>query len=531
MAITTNPVSNGQITSSPIPPEILAAIMAGASGPPATAADTAPASPASDLPSGDAGLAVPSKSYPDSDAAGPSSDASIVPDEIKQLTTPPPPIPPPEPITKAIGNSTNVDSLAAQPPAAPTVKGPGLFAKLKAHLPDIIRGLGVAGGAMEGAGVGPFHEPVGAQMFQHAEEGAANRALEAKRIANEAEYHKSLASQYNLVPAGLDSNGNPIYMQQKDVGKYAGTELNVAGRKDVQNLKNAGALAVEQLKAGAPMTVDPELAQLAGQPQLSGKAINGTTLSSFVKVLNAKGIHIQDLGEEGLWALDKDGHKIRQVSVSSPSVARGRANAEARAANTPVDVFDSDGNLTSISEAQQLKSGVPKAATVFGEQGPTSANRTMSQMAATVQPHLDTLRSEISELSPYLGPAMGRWNDFLAGKVGSTGNPVLDQKMGRLISDFKLAASAVGRTHFAGRTGLPAAQYFGQLFNMARSPEELQGILQSIPSYIEGYTQMQNFTPKAGTPRAPARNGGAAANPSRNNTNARPPLTSFEKPQ
>jgi len=90
--------------------------------------------------------------------------------------------------------------------------------------------------------------------------------------------------------------------------------------------------------------------------------------------------------------------------------------------------------------------------------------------------------------------------DFAAGKVGSTGNPELDYKLGKLMSDFKLAASAVGRTHFAGRTGLPAAQYFGELFNAKRSPEELLGVLDSVPSYIEGYTANSAITrqPRAG---------------------------------
>jgi hypothetical protein len=138
----------------------------------------------------------------------------------------------------------------------------------------------------------------------------------------------------------------------------------------------------------------------------------------------------------------------------------------------------------------------------------------MSQLAATVEPHLQALKAEVQQLAPYIGPVMGRLVvEGLAGKVGTTGNPELDRQLGHLISDLKLASSAVGRTHFAGRTGLPASQYFESLFNAAQTPEKILGILDSVPSYIEGYEAMGKFAPQQPLQPIQPKNGGGVNPP------------------
>jgi len=410
-----------------------------------------------------------------------------------EMAAPPPP--PPSPLEGVIGS---VDQQTSGTPG---------FKPKMTGLEKFFTGLKIAGaigGGMEAAG-NPLHAPQGAQMLERTEQAAKQRELEQQRIQQvEAPLAKAHADYFSAF------NPTKLAVQQS---KNEGGLENTA-------LKNYGAMQVAALRAGAPMVVDPHMAELAGQPQLAGQMLSGPSLQNFIKVLNARGISIKDLGDEGLWSIDRYGNRIKQVTVNSPSLEKASAYARARAEYTPVDVYDTNGQLRSESQLDQLRQGVPTAAHVFAQQGPTNQTRNMSQMAATIQPHLDTLRAEIQQLSPYLGPLMGRGEvNFLAGKVGSTGNPVLDQQLGRLMSDFKLASSAVGRTHFAGRTGLPASQYFEQLFNAKRTPEELMGVLDSIPDYIEGYVNMTNFTPQQGASAPPV---GGSTPPAAKPTKAAP---------
>lgn len=380
--------------------------------------------------------------------------------------------------------------------APPTPPKESLGHKIMRFLPM----AGAVGGALEAA-AGPVGRPAqGAEMLQH--EFDTERAAAAKREElNKVEIPKARA--YSDYMSGRNETTENV------AGTRAGAQTtvantNAASRSNVANINAESKAQIAALQMGAPMTITPQMAQVAGQPELAGKQLAGKSLGNFMKVFTATGAGIHDLGEEGLWAVDRMGNRIARVSVSSPSVGRANAFAEAKAKNTPVNVIQWDDNGTpsvkAISQAEQLKTGTPTAQTEQSIVGPTSATRTMGQMASTVTPHLEGLKSEIQELAPYLGPLMGRGMvNFAAGTVGSTGNPELDYKLGKLMSDFKLASSAVGRTHFAGRTGLPAAQYFGELFNAKRSPQELMGVLDSVPSYIEGYSANSAIAPQPRT--------------------------------
>lgn len=374
------------------------------------------------------------------------------------------------------------------------------------HIADFMPLVGMIGGAMEAAG-DSSHPPVGAELLQHTLQGTAQRNLEREKMQN---------VDMPLAQAHSD------YFRAAAPAKISVAGINAGAKTQSTTIANRfkmtpGGLYDSQVGSLIPETtagimVTPEIAeQYQLPPQFVGKPMKLTDLAASQNAISRNLTTVQ--GEKGPALVNKIAGTGKDLGLGSP--------AKAGAENAAVQVWrtgqDGKPMLQTISRAEQLKTGEPSAQVQFAETGPTSSTRNMSQMAQTIEPHLDTLRSEVKELAPYLGPLMGRGEvNFLAGTVGSTGNPTLDYKLGRLMSDFKLASSAVGRTHFAGRTGLPAAQYFGELFNAKRTPEELMGVLDSVPSYIEGYNAMGNFspsqplnpvTPKGSSPTPPSPNG------------------------
>lgn len=165
-----------------------------------------------------------------------------------------------------------------------------------------------------------------------------------------------------------------------------------------------------------------------------------------------------------------------------------RANLHYKAVNAGI----SEANL----ELSKQRVGMQREAMDFRETGPTAQTRSMAQMASTVPQHIDTLRQLISEADKkgYVGPAAGRiYQSFLAGQVGSTGNSDADRLLGQLLASKDLMASAVGRTHFGGRTGGAALERFDALLKNQASAQELNGTLDQFNSYIDSYQHMADW--------------------------------------
>lgn len=125
-------------------------------------------------------------------------------------------------------------------------------------------------------------------------------------------------------------------------------------------------------------------------------------------------------------------------------------------------------------------------------EAPTQSIRSMGETAATVLPHIEELRGLIQEAESkgLLGPIRGRVSQFLAGKIGSTGNKDIDSLLGRLRSADSLMSSALLRTHFGARGGQGLYDKFINLLDTGKStPEALNGTLDEFKSYAEGYAQ------------------------------------------
>lgn len=123
---------------------------------------------------------------------------------------------------------------------------------------------------------------------------------------------------------------------------------------------------------------------------------------------------------------------------------------------------------------------------------PTGSVRSMGETAVTVLPHIEQLRQTIDEAAKagLLGPLRGRVSAFLAGRIGSTGDPKIDNLLGRLKGQDSLMSSAMLRTHFGARGGQGLYGKFIDLLDTGKAtPEMLNGVLDDFKNYAEGYAQ------------------------------------------
>lgn len=138
---------------------------------------------------------------------------------------------------------------------------------------------------------------------------------------------------------------------------------------------------------------------------------------------------------------------------------------------------------------------------------PTSTTRSSSEFAKNVLPHISEMRKQIAEADRLglIGPGAGRvYGEFLAGKVGSTGNASADKVLGNLRASDSLMKSATLRVHFGARGGSQMYDHFSDILNSGKqSAAVLNGALDGIESYMQSYAD-------AGTPGRNHDKGGGA---------------------
>lgn len=122
---------------------------------------------------------------------------------------------------------------------------------------------------------------------------------------------------------------------------------------------------------------------------------------------------------------------------------------------------------------------------------PTGSTRSSAEFATTILPHIQSMRDLVQEADKkgYIGPAAGRvYGQFMAGKVGSTGDPAADKVLGRLRATDSLLKTGAMRVHFGARGGSQMYDHFSDLLNSGKqSAALLNGSLDSIESFMQGY--------------------------------------------
>lgn len=169
--------------------------------------------------------------------------------------------------------------------------------------------------------------------------------LKLAQIRNEQDYRKALIAN--------NANKTDILQQNADTKNQATDQqgnLISARVPQIQADTAKKQFELETLKNGM-FPVDPVTAQLANNPGLANKAVSAPMWNEINKVIEARGLHVQDLGADGLWVLDRGGNRIHQVSTISPSVARGESYNKSK----PQSVLDPTDNTFKIMPAGQAE--------------------------------------------------------------------------------------------------------------------------------------------------------------------------------
>lgn len=152
---------------------------------------------------------------------------------------------------------------------------------------------------------------------------------------------------------------------------------------------------------------------------------------------------------------------------------------------------------------------------VAGPESATTKNR--RDMATAVGSHFDDVSSLIDEADSkgLLGPIAGRtFADFMAGKVGSTGNAENDALLGDLRTSMSMIRSGTASLH--GRTGANvgiAKDIEKKMDEGHMSAAELKGSLKALKSWVDTYAKKPGaeqsgkadlvFDPASGTFKKP----------------------------
>lgn len=122
-------------------------------------------------------------------------------------------------------------------------------------------------------------------------------------------------------------------------------------------------------------------------------------------------------------------------------------------------------------------------------------------LAERVSSHFDDVQSmlDAAEKRGLLGPLKGRtFNEFMAGKVGSTGNAEDDELLGELRQNLSLVRSGLAQLHGRGGANIGIVQSLEKNMDAGfMDHAQLKGALRGMKSWVDTYAK------KKGKPAAP----------------------------
>jgi uncharacterized membrane protein len=124
---------------------------------------------------------------------------------------------------------------------------------------------------------------------------------------------------------------------------------------------------------------------------------------------------------------------------------------------------------------------------------PTAATRQMSETAKVIVPKIDRLLADIQDpkLKAKLGPAIGRWNEFMAGKVGAG-----DPDFARMRTTLALITTGAMRAHVGARGSAGMLEHFKNLADASKMDEPtLTASLTAMRDFLSGYILTQPPSP------------------------------------
>ena len=139
------------------------------------------------------------------------------------------------------------------------------------------------------------------------------------------------------------------------------------------------------------------------------------------------------------------------------------------------------GIVQRLGEGAHIAPGSQTAAGVNSMNTPTTNQRTAAGRAETVLAMVPEVTSRIDATASQMGPEMGRWNDFMQGKIG-TDNP----QFAALRSDLLMMSSAVALAHAQGRLPENLREEFDKAINAPKqTPENLKATIQAMVPWLQ----------------------------------------------
>lgn len=187
-----------------------------------------------------------------------------------------------------------------------------------------------------------------------------------------------------------------------------------------------------------------------------------------------------------------------QGQPGSPDVVKYFAGEIARDANNWTLV---SGNKTLSDQVRAELAHPSSAAAPAPLSKMTMTTRQLGETASSILPHIDEITAKLQqpEIAAKLGPIQGRWNEFLAGKIGS-GDPDLVE----LRTAIGLLQTGAMRAHVGARGGQGLMDKFVGLMNSGQmDAPTLIASLKGLRPYMQGYAE-KVYGPSAGQHAAPA---------------------------
>jgi hypothetical protein len=189
---------------------------------------------------------------------------------------------------------------------------------------------------------------------------------------------------------------------------------------------------------------------------------------------NGKPIEANYHSDTGKWTDTSGKEIVNPVPYERPNQA-GMVTLIAPDPNNP-----GGGVVERVGAGAHIVPGSQTTAGFSSMNTPTTTVRTAAERAKIVNESIPGVLADIEKNKTQMGPLMGRWNDFMQGKVGMD-NP----DFAALRMDFTLIATAVALAHAQGRLPENLREEFVRAINAPQqTPENLVAAIKAVQPWM-----------------------------------------------
>lgn len=257
-------------------------------------------------------------------------------------------------------------------------------------------------------------------------------------------------------------------------GKNITSEI---GARDVENTGTTPDLATYRSLVKMGMPASKALQEIERDKALALKP-SGMEKGSVVGP-GGKPIEANYHPQTGKWTDTTGKEIINPVPYEKPNQA-GMVTMIVPDPNNP-----GGGIVQRLGAGSKVAPGAQTAAGVNSMNTPTTNQRTAAGRADTVLQMVPEVTARLDAMRGQVGPEMGRWNEFMQGKVG-TNNP----EFAALRSDLLMMSSAVALAHAQGRLPENLREEFDHAINAPQqTPENLKATINAMVPWLQKVQQ------------------------------------------